>query len=126
VTSAQTRNVEYLEEIWEKAVELAMTRCTGTYAHLCSRTLHRYLCSRMLTYAAQVSMLTYADVRCTRMLPVSFLDILVPKVRYFSTKLYFSNLYACHLKSAEAAYTSASRPHILVPQGLIYWYLKAS
>ena len=28
VTSAQTRNVEYLEEIWEKAVELAMTKCT--------------------------------------------------------------------------------------------------
>jgi hypothetical protein len=76
----------------------------------------------MLTYAAQVSMLSYADVGCTRVLPVSSLDILVPKVRYFRTKLCFSNLYACYLKSAEATYTSASRPHILVPQGLIYWY----
>ncbi len=76
----------------------------------------------MLTYAAQVSMLPYADVGCTRVLPVSSLDILVPKVRYFSTKAYFSNLNACYLKSAEAAYPSASSPHILVPQGIIYWY----
>jgi len=41
VTSAQTRNVEYLEEIWEKAVELAMTRCTGRITEVVSEVSKR-------------------------------------------------------------------------------------
>jgi len=50
VTLAQTRNVEYLEEIWEKAVELAMTRCTGIYADIRSRALHTYAACQLLRY----------------------------------------------------------------------------
>ena len=41
VTTAQTRNVEYLEEIWEKAVELAMTRCTGRITEVVSEVSKR-------------------------------------------------------------------------------------
>jgi hypothetical protein len=33
-TSAYVSIRQHTSEIWEKAVELAMTRCTGTYAHV--------------------------------------------------------------------------------------------
>ena len=36
VTSAHTSDVEYLEEIWEKAVELAMTQCAGRITEVVS------------------------------------------------------------------------------------------